>query len=197
MAKRKDTTLWRLLVWAYRDQLVRRSGRDVVLASSNSSTGLACRAMRTGIVSSGGSPMTVAVPDDALTIDGMVGRLTTPHYWLLVRAAETGAPPDWDPKLPPPTTRRVRRDNGKPAMLYRRPEKSAEPYASLVEFPFGAAWAERQRSEARTRYAAFHAVLVRLHPVLGVERALLRWTVTGLGLPARPWQKELDIREKT
>lgn len=197
MAKRTDTTLWRLLVWAYRDQLVRRSGRDVVLTSSNSSTGLACGAMRTGIVASGGSPLTAAVPEDALTVEAVAGQLTRADYRLLVQAAESGAPPDWNPKLPPPGCRPRRRDNGKIAMLYRRPHKRDEPYASLVEFPFGEAWAAGRRAEARALYHAFHTALVRLYPVLGAERALLRWRVAGLGLPAWPWQNKLDIREKT
>lgn len=196
MSGRIEITAWRLAVWAYQAQQVRRAGGGgYAPGGGGSMTGLALRSLELGIVSRG-SRAGVAPPEDALTVDGLVG-----DHRDLVEAASIGQMPDWDPRGLGCRLEPVRRGNGKVRMVYDPTGRHA--IASRVALVGIEPWrAESIRRESRERYARIVAGLRELAINCALPTALKAWRCKGLGVDSAPWQhvperRRLTIAEKT
>lgn len=195
MSGRVEITAWRLAVWAYQAQQVHRAGGGgYAPGGGGSMTGLALRSLELGIVS-GGSAAGVAPPEDALTVEWLVG-----EHHDLVEAASIGQMPDWDPRGLGCRFEPVLRGNGKPRLLYDPSGKRA--IASRVTLVGIEPWrAEAIRRELRQRYARVVAGLHELAIGCALPTTLKSWRCKGLGVEPKPWanggaRPRLTIAEK-
>lgn len=194
---RQAATMWALLVWAYKRELVRHcEGRIAAdYAPSGSSLGLGrntatiCRMLEEGGLIHGGLAKAGRVPvhADAEWIHGLVRTLDRDEFWLIVSTAERDVPPDWNPHIEPAWTRGVFRANGKPKHIL---DERGRPIACRLEtggvIPEEA---ERIREHARETYSRWFRLLAALRNKLVEEDALTRWRVTGIGAEPMPWLK--------
>lgn len=198
---RLPVTMWGLLVWAYKRELVRvADGRGSASAGEDwadgggSMTGRACRVLETGLLGPGHNGMQVAgggapsfkVHADAEWVHGLVCSLARDEFWLIVRSAEAGEPPEWNPYLEPLRIEPVLRGNGRPAMIVD--PMSKRPVACRIRsvgVPEDEAAATRVA--ARNRYAQWHRLLVVMRDRLLEDGGLTRWELTGIGAEPQPW----------
>ena len=103
---RQATTMWGLLVWAYKRELVRVAeftSRPGPPRAAGSNTSAVCRVLRSGIVGSG--PVArithMRVHPDAEWVHGLVRTLDRDEFWLMVGAAEADKAPEWEPHCEP------------------------------------------------------------------------------------------------
>lgn len=194
---RQAATMWALLVWAYKRELVRhcesRVGADYDAKGHGlglgRNTGTICRMLEEGALISGALAKAGRVPvhPDAEWIHGLVRTLDRDEFWLVVSTAEREAPPDWDPHIEPAWTRGVFRANGKPKHIL---DERGRPIACRLEtggvIPEEAA---RIRAEARETYGRWFRLLAVMRDKLVEEDALTRWRVSGIGAEPSPWLK--------
>lgn len=189
---RAATTMWGLLVWAYKRELVRYCEGRVSDFShgggggSNAET--VCRALRSGMVRSGPVARVTRVPvhPDAEWVHGLVRSLDRDEFWLIVRSAEAEQPPEWNPMIEPLRVVPLLKANGRPRMIVCPIEK--RPVACRIEVHgVPPAEAEATRQAARERYAHWHRLLWAMREKILEQDALTRWRVTGVGAEAEPW----------
>lgn len=88
-ARRRPGTMWQVLEWAYRSEMVRFAFDDDIRPhrqdyGGRSMTGLVCDRLETGIISFGVShPKGSAADADALAVDYLVETLPREDYWLI------------------------------------------------------------------------------------------------------------------
>lgn len=190
---RTATSLWALLVWAYRRELVRYAygshhDREAILDhKSTTATAVVCRSLEYGAIISG--PTAVAAPmrvhPDAEWLHGLVMTLDRDEYWQTVKAAENEVPPDWNPYVPKARVKPWLKPNGRPRMMVDHNRNVIACRMILEGVP--AEEREAIRIAARRRYAAWWRVLSAMRDKLLEEDALTRWRVTGIGLEPEPW----------
>lgn len=217
---RTPITMWRLLVWAYKHELVRFAGTPPQLYDTwqhVSETGAVMAALQAGVAvrraidgdwgrargTINGRP---SAHPDADVVHWVVSRhFTTEEQWALIHAGESGEPPEWNPEVPPLRVVPVRNVRGKPKMLYpadcRRIAAEVggdawhgsrnEPVACAIKV-IGVNDSERARflAQARLAYLDWWILLRHLRDRLVVENKLSRWRVTDVGLPMEPWETE-------
>lgn len=195
---REMTTMRGLLEWAYQREMVRFAGSgggaatpSALSMSGRSMTGRVCDILDEGFMSSGGGGWmgSPSSHPDAEHVHGMVLRLEREDYWRVVRAAESGTPPDWDPDLPKLKVVRLLKASGAPRMyvcpVSRRPV--AERIA-VVGMPL--AEAEAIRGKARAEWHRWVQLLTWLrHDLLLQPTALKRWQITAVGADLEPWSQ--------
>jgi len=203
---RTPTTMWQLLVWAYKRELVRvadgRVGAGVAGGDwprgygGGSVTGAVCRMMETGLLGNGhsgarrvmgGGAPGFKVHADAEWVHGLVKTLDRDELWLVVKTAEAGEPPEWNPEVEMAWVEPVLKANGRPAMIVD--PKSKRPIACRIKL-HGVTREEAARIqlEARDRYRKWYRLLWAMRDVLVQEDALTRWSVTGIGAERWPWE---------
>lgn len=191
---RASATMWSILVWAYKRELVRYcEGRVATHGArgfaSSSATARVGRALEGGFVGDGGSHVGLAsfpVHPDAEWIHGLVRSLDRDEYRMIVKSAEAGEHPQWDPEIEPARVVPVLRANGKPRMLCCT--RSGRPIACLIEV-HGLARddADAIRSKARENYARWFRLVAALRDKVSEDDALTRWRITGIGAHPQPW----------
>lgn len=187
---RAGITMWGLMVWAYKRELVRACTERVApdFAPGGSNTSAVCRVLSTGIVGSGPVARITKVPvaADAEWVHGLVKTLDRDEYWLMVKSAEADAAPEWNPHIVPARVIPILKANGKPRMIVCPIEK--RPVACRIRIE-GTTEDEAQaiRVAAREKYAAWYKLLWALREKIYEEDALNRWRVTGIGAEAQPW----------
>ncbi len=187
MSKPIEITAWRLAVWAYRAQQVHRAGRGGFspAGGGRSFTGLAMHSLELGIVSAGGGAG-VAPPEDAVTVDVIVGRMAAEIRRDLVSAACIAAMPDWDPRGLGCRFEPELRGNDRPRMVYDPSGKRA--IACRVRLVGIEPWrAESIRHDSRRRYARVIEGLTELAIACALPTALKSWRCKGLGIDPTPW----------
>lgn len=191
---RAATTMWGLLVWAYKRELVRycegRVAAGPGLGVRGSGTGNVCRMLEVGISGewAGSGPSRFPVHADAEWVHGLVRSLDKDEFWLIVRSAEAEKPPEWDPVIAPLRVVPMLKANGRPRMIVCPIE--GRPVACRIEVhgvPPDEAAATRRA--ARERYAHWYRLLWAMREKCNEENALTRWRIAGIGAEAEPWRK--------
>lgn len=195
---RAEITMWGLLEWAYRREMVRFAGRSAWYDQGGgfmpiSQSGAVCAALRDGIAGRGAATINgrpSAHPDadfvESLVLQWLDG---TPDYWLLINAAEKGIFPDTNPARATLKVRPVVGKNGA-VRMYLDPV-SRRPTACLI-YVTGETDAEyRSRvAEARLRWLDLVTIAMTLRDRLLEHDLLTRWRVTGLGIEEAPWESK-------
>jgi len=189
-ARRRPGTMWQVLEWSYRSEMVRfaSGGRDYVSGLGSSMTALVCERLETGIVSFGASlGPTVAAHEDAFEVSYLVGTLAREDYWLLVNAGERGVPPPAAPdQMEMAVVEPVLKANGRPRMItcpiQRRPVACRVVVRGYTPEEIDAA-----TRKCRESYARFAHLLTVLRDRLVAEDRLTRWELTSIGVPVAPW----------
>lgn len=190
---RLPITMWGLIVWAYKRELVRISDQATndggpSSSSGGSNAGTICRMLEYGTIVRGSVARVskVQVHADAEWVHGLVKRLDHDEFWLVVRTAEADAPPDWNPTIEPARVVPVLKANGRPRMIVCPREKRA--VACRIEVHgYCVDEAEAIRQAARDRYAQWFRLVWAMREKLLEEDALSRWKVTGIGVHQQPW----------
>jgi hypothetical protein len=179
--------MWRLLVWAYRGQMVQyetdrhrefRAGSfvDELLGFGR---GASPRATINGMGSS--------AHDDAHIVHAHVAALRRRAGDLLIEAAARGHPPDWSPDVPRFRIVPMRKaGSGMIRMLWRR----GNAVGCLIDYEgVPEHEAERIRQAARDRYADWWQALRQVRLTMAHEHRLSLWRVSGIGAEDEPWLK--------
>lgn len=201
---RSPITAWGLLVWAYRQEMVRATCGDDGGArlAEISTTGRAMAALAMGGRFMGtidpwaqGAAHHVApgCHDDALVVHAWTRLLGS---WQLQVAAEAGAMPDWNPQVPEVDRMVPVRDGwGEPVIrsvlhpVTRRRVCEVCLVRPVPENARSEAERERIRRAARDDYARMAAELAGIAAALSApDCGLTLWRVTGLGIDPAPWQ---------
>lgn len=190
-AARQTTTMWQLLVWSYKRELVRiLSGRtwEPHAASGGSNTSAVCRVLETGILRSGPVARITRVPvhADAEWVHGLVSALDRDEFWLVVKSAEAAAPPDWNPDIEPARVVPMLRANGRPRMIVID-GRAVACRIETVGVPSDEA--DAMRESARERYAQWVRLLMAMRDKLIEDDGLTRWRIGGIGVEPAPWIK--------
>lgn len=217
-AGREPIGLWDLMLWAYGREMVRATcGTDFKpagwTASDHSSLAWAIAAASSGSLIGGGEGNAWAPAcchDDALAVHGAVlkvivgidrGLEDSPArreaFQLLIKHAELGSAPTWDPETPAPRCLPVLRPNGKPKCMRGETGRyRGHAIACLVRYEgYSDAAAAALRREARARYARWIALLDQvIHMLLPDHGRLIRWRLTGLGVERSPWISSSSAR---
>jgi hypothetical protein len=196
--QRQPTTMWNLLVWAYRRQMVQyetdrhmehRAGYllDDIMASQS---GYAER----GCINGAGT----TAHDDAHVVHAHVMGLRPRAQDLLIHSASRAAPPNWNPPIPPlkitPLWKgppgRVERVNGVLTVLgsvYRLWRKG-NPVGHLIAYEgVPEDEAERIRQRARDAYTDWWQALRQVRLTMVHEHRLSLWRVSEMGAVDEPW----------
>ncbi len=189
-ARRRPGTMWQVLEWAYRNEMVRFAfgGVDYVAPRGSSMTAVVCDRLETGVLTYG-SPLgqTVAAHEDAFQVSYLVGTLAREDYWLLVNAGERGVPPPAAPDaMELAVVEPVLKANGRPRMItcpiQRRPVA-----CRIVVRGYTPEEIEAAHRKCRESYARFVHLLTILRDRLVAEDRLTRWELTSIGVPVAPW----------
>jgi hypothetical protein len=190
-AARVPTSMWRLLVWAYRLQMVRYEVDRAIRPSRFGSLAdeLIARQARPsrgdterGCINGAGT----SAHADAHLVHGHVGALKPRERDLIIDTASNGLPPDWNPALPALRVVPIRKGpTGTLRMLYGR---SHRPVACMIGYE-GLPNDEiaQMRKSARDCYAMWWQVVRRLRLRMWDDRGLTRWKVTAIGAEREPW----------
>lgn len=188
---RDATDMWSLLRWAYGREQVRFSAAEEAGAKARqmSGTGWAMQVLANGarVSGGGGSWQPPSCHIDALAVHALVRNLSAEDFWIVVRSAEHGRPPEWNPEIVPARLIAMRRANGRPEHVLDRRGKTMACVLRLVGTT--PAQAEMIRHEARALYRRWRQLLVHLRGDLtGAQSGLTRWRVEGIGVEAEPWR---------
>lgn len=192
-ARRRPGTMWQVLEWAYRSEMVRFAFDDDIRPhrqdyGGRSMTGLVCDRLETGIISFGVShPKGSAADADALAVDYLVETLPREDYWLVVNASERGVPPPVAPEaMEHAVVEPVLKANGRPRMIVcpiqRRPVACRVQVRGYTPDEIAAA-----TRKCRESYERFVHLLTVLRDRLVADDHLTRWELTAIGVPAAPW----------
>lgn len=187
---RTPITVWKLLVWAYRTQMVQyetdrayehRHGAS--FAEDLLGTGSGYVTIR-GCINGAGT----TAHDDAHVVNGFV-QMLKPRY-LLIDTASRGAPPVWNPVVPSQRVVPSRRGGtGTIRMIW---SKKRNPIACLIEHegvpPEEAA---AIRASAREVYEDWWLALRQLRLSMLPDPGLTRWRIGGIGAEQEPWKGDL------
>jgi hypothetical protein len=198
-------TTWKLLIWAYRIQMVQYDtdwcgdgSRDDALGPPEMfDVALAATAERS-----------MAAHADAHIVHRHVVKLRWPAPRLIIDSAARRQPPVWNPDLPPPRVvpvwiggegRIVRNSRelwdvavyGRLRMLYgvtRKGRKSHEPNGCAITYA-GTSPQEMAaiRAKARDDYATWWEGLRLLTMQMRGEQMFERWRIDGIGATRDPW----------
>jgi hypothetical protein len=193
---RTPITMWELLVWAYKRQMVHyepETADGPVMASG--APGLASLAL---LGLAGGddrwsvSAAGTTAHEDAHLVHSRVCLLAPADRELIISTAARGRPPIWDPPIPAFRVVPVRRGGtGGIRMIYG---KSHRPIACLIDYE-GVPDAEAVaiREAARATYARWWRLLRRVRLSLTLSAIpLARWRHAGIGAEREPWCSSLD-----
>lgn len=183
---RTPITMWELLVWAYKRQMVRyevdrhepewRTGFRSTSATWRLGSAMAEGGGARGSINGAG---TTAHPDAHL-VHAHVMRLEPADRDLIITTAERGTSPDPNPVLPALRVVPVRKGGtGGLRMLYG---KSGRPVACLIDYEGIPEQEARQIEEvARETYSRWRKAVSRLRLEVETRNALHRWQVIGPG----------------
>lgn len=203
---RSPTDVWPLLVWAYRGEQVRFSagsdcGADTIREVSGTGWAMQVLEMGARVSGGGGTWHAPACHVDALIVHALVTQLVGDDYWLVVRTAERGAPPIWEPEIAPLRFVPVRRGNGRPEFIRDRCNIAVACIVRSVGY--SQADAESIRAAACASYGRWIGLLDLLRAQLsGPGMGLTRWRVEGIGASRQPWRSKgssgiLTAQQKT
>jgi hypothetical protein len=190
---RTPITMWELLVWAYKRQMVqyevdRAEGPDGYLGQSSSAFAAehggvrGVNASERGCINGAGT----TAHEDAHVVHGYVRLLKRSVCELVIRTSAKGVPPVWNPSLPPCRVVPVRRGGGGAIRLIYG--KSNRPIACMIGYEgFPESEARRIREAAHESYAVWWMAVRALRTDLWGETRLTRWKVTQTGAPREPW----------
>jgi hypothetical protein len=189
---RTPITMWELLVWAYKRQMVHYEP-DVADGPSMASqaAGLASLALL-GLCSRGDEGWSInaagtTAHKDAHIVHDRVCLLAPADRDLIIGTAARGKPPVWDPDIPAHRVVPVRRGGtGRIRMLYGT---SNRPIACMIDYE-GVPEAEAVaiRLVARQTYAQWWRLLRRLRLSLTLSAThLTRWRLVDIGAQSEPW----------
>lgn len=184
--KRTPTTMWRLLIWAYRRQMVQyetdrafehRAVGQLAKELLGYSTGDTMR----GCINGAGT----TAHEDAHVVHAHVMALKPRPRYLLIDCAARAAPPNWSPAIPPHRFVPSRKaGTGTIRMIWRKgnavgcliePEGIPELEAALI------------RQRAREAYVDWWQALRQVRLTMVHEHRLGLWRVSGIGAEDRPW----------
>jgi hypothetical protein len=186
---RTSITMWALLVWAYKRQMVRYevdraarpcgAGRALLAEFLRQRSGFAAER---GCINGAGT----SAHDDAHVVHGHVMGLRPAERVLIMTTAEAGAAPDWDPAIPP---RRIvpkrKAGNGAIRRIWNPSGNVIGCEIDYVGVPDDEA--ALIRANARAQYEMWWRALRRLRSAMWVEERLTLWKVSRTGVDAEPW----------
>lgn len=196
--QRTPTTTWRLMVWAYKTQMVRSEAERPGVADRflgyRTSTAVVCDRLQSGWWGGGCLAADRRSADaDAFTVHGWVQSLSDIEALLLMRSAEAGREPCWSPELP-----RMRIEpeiagrGGMAGVLYVMP--AGYPYCPVRVRGDDAA-REAILRQARDDYGLWWRALSMLTEAIravdneqdAASIRLTRWRISGIGAEREPW----------
>lgn len=189
---KKPITTWKLLIWAYRIQMVQYdtdwyddSGRDDG-AGARSDFDWALAPAR---------DRTTAAHPDAHIVHSYVRDLKWGQGKLIVDSASKRQPPNWDPQIPPLRIVPSRYGgSGRIRMIYgltRKGRKSHKEIGSWIEYE-GVSDAEANaiRTKARAVYTTWWEALRQLTVQFRGDDVFQRWRIVDIGAIREPWKKD-------
>jgi hypothetical protein len=189
---RAPITMWELLVWAYKRQMVHYEPETVDgPGMALQAAGLASLALL-GLCSRGDERWSInaagtTAHEDAHIVHERVCLLAAPDRDLIIGTAARGRPPVWDPAIPVHRVVPVRRGGtGRIRMLYGT---SNRPIACMIDYEgVPETEAAAMRSAGRATYAQWWRLLRRLRLSLTLSAApLSRWRLADIGAQREPW----------
>jgi hypothetical protein len=187
--RRQSITMWALLVWAYKRQMVRYevdraarpcgAGRALLAEFLRQRSGFAAER---GCINGAGT----TAHDDAHVVHAHVQALGSRERELIMATAEAGRPPEWNPAIP--AFRVVPKRRAGNGAVQRIWSPSGNAVGCLIEY-VGVPDHEAAliRRKARELYELWWRTLRRLRSALWVENSLTLWKVSQTGAPAEPW----------
>jgi hypothetical protein len=211
---RSPVPLWELLTWAYRRQMVRYACLEGYGPAGHARGGYdrVGEVLRIGatIRTTGHGAPRYDVHEDAIVVHDWVLRLAPRERDLVMRTAEAGAPPDWNPRLPPCRVVPLLKgawtfDNfkgpdglAKPHALRRIVDKRGKWKASCIAYEgVGEAQKQARVALARRDYDLWHTALRVLRDAMVTQDDLKRWRITGVGAERTPWEPVVHSLERT
>ena len=197
LSSRRETTLWDLLVWAFKTECVLAVvGQDDVrfISRCGDSARTICEALQLGhhipgpVVTGG-----LEVHEDALLVYNVIKEgFTGPDAWVLMDAARRGEPPTWSPELLDVKVRPVMdtsRRKPKPEVWYRDTRYRQGFFCPIIYTGYTEEEKIEQRRLAQAGYDRFVGLMRYLLGDMktGVGARLSRWHVSGLGIAEKPW----------
>lgn len=210
---RTPITLWALLVWAYRGQMVQYE-RDRAFAfrpaAAYAGHFLPGQTSSTwegrGCINGAGT----LAHHDAHILHAVVTRLPAAQRRLVVDTAADGRPPVWDPRVEPvrvvPLWKgaegRIEREHGRVRVLgqplrmyagqrYPGDERRGRHQAVGCWIGYVGHTAEEAaaiRTAARKNYAFWWAGLLEVYRCAWSEKGFERWKISSMGVPREPWK---------
>jgi hypothetical protein len=187
---RTPITMWELLIWAYKRQMVRyevdrheaewRTGFRSKSPTWRLGAALALGGHGRGSINGAGT----TAHEDAHIVHAHVMQLEPANRDLIIRTAERGSPPDPNPVLPPCRVVPVRKGGtGSIRMLYG---KSGRPIACLIDYEGIPDHEARQiRKAACLIYSQWWDAMRLLHLTM-LTQSLTRWKVERMGVDRDP-----------
>ena len=186
---KKLTTTWKLLIWAYRSQMVQYEvDRHAEYARGTSMldelVGSRSRQFDgRGCINGAGT----TAHEDAHIVHNTLSHLQPNQQHLLIKTAAKGERPEWDPVFPPFRVVPVRRGgSGAIRMIYGRKHKPIGCWIDYEGIPD--AEASAIRAKARAMYSTWWEALRTLTMQLRGEHLFERWRVNGIGAIRDPWE---------
>lgn len=189
--KRQSITMWALLVWAYKRHMVRyevdraaRSGGVCHALLAEFMRQRSGYAAERGCINGAGT----SAHDDAHLVHRHVMGLRPAQRELVMATAEAGAPPVWNPTIPP--LRIVPKRKAGNGAIQRIWSPSGNAIGCLIEYvgvPDDDAAVIREK--ARDQYEMWWRALRRLRSAMWVEQGLTLWKVSQTGAPSSPWSE--------
>jgi hypothetical protein len=184
---RAPVTLWKLMVWAYRIQMVQYETDRAFEYRGTGSFADELLGYRSGIETVRGciNAAGTTAHEDAHLLHSYVRALHPRETALLIDAAAKASIPDWDPELPKFRVIPSRKPGGNLRMVW---SKKGQPIGCQIEYAgIPEAEAEAMRRHARKVYSAWWKAMRTVRCRLLFERRLTKWRIVGLGAPCEPW----------
>ena len=203
---KRKTSMWKLLIWAYRNQMVQyetdcfEDGSGVIEGTLHGG------GFPDWMHKGRGHPTTAT--SDAHAVHALVRSLGSRKSWLLIESGAQGQPPNWKPEIPErrvvpvwkgPKGRIERVDGELQAFGQLRHiwSKSRNKIGCLIAYE-GVPEDEAQRIHQRAQrtYSDWWEALSLATSIITGDVGLTRWLVTEIGAPQYPWcAKDLTKNE--
>lgn len=187
-------TLWALLVWAYRRQMVHyERDRAIALRGAARRPGSLARGfLRPGQASVWAERGCINAAGTTAHTDAHIAHA---HVWalgdtyrdILIKTAAASQPPVWNPEVPPLTVRPVLKPGTNQPRLIRDPRSHRPVACEIVIEGYSPEEADAIRAEAREVYLGWWELLAELHHRMRNEDRFERWKISAIGVEREPW----------
>lgn len=184
-----EITMWKLLIWTYRQQMVqyevdRAHEHHAVGSMLGDFIGIGSqgRYADRGCINGAGT----TAHSDAHVVHAYVSDLRWSDAYLLIQTASKAEQPQWDPAIPEFRVVPSRKGGtGSIRMIWSKSRNAIGCWIDYEGVPKEEA--DGIRDAARQTYSRWWEALRMLRQTFVIYDCLTRWTVTRTGVPRQPW----------